>query len=146
MTVVLDRGERDVLYRLLVTDLPDAGDISRELHDGHLRAAGRLRQIFDEDVLLLDLLDWDEQGDRDSYPITLPAEQTEQIFQRLYTRIMSDVEEAMSVLLQQHPLVDALEAARICTHVLRTARLMAEDTAGRRASLACDVPRRPHCA
>jgi hypothetical protein len=143
MAVVLDRAQRDVLYRFVVLDLPDMGDISRELDRGNLGAAQRLRKRFDENIMLLDLLDWGESGERDSYKLSLPSEHAEAIFERLYGRIMCEVEAGVAALLD-HSVAAALEAARVCTEALRTVRSEAETS--RRAECLYEGQRRPDCA
>jgi DNA-binding XRE family transcriptional regulator len=127
MAVVLDRSQRDAVYRLVVRDLPDVGEIARALEAGNVAVAQRLRRRFDEDVLLLDLLDWGECGGRESYEIPLPAVQAEAIFARLYAGIMGEIEVAVSGLLDR-PVGRAIEAASICIGVVR--RLRAEGAAG----------------
>jgi predicted transcriptional regulator len=143
MAVVLDRAQRDAVYRFVVLDLPDLGDIARELEHGNPAAAQRLRRRFDEDVQLLDLLDWGEKGERESYEIAMPREEAEAIFTRLYARIMNDIEEAVSALLE-HPVGEALKAAGICTRVVRSLR--AAEREERSACRLHEVPRRPDCA
>lgn len=142
MAVVLDRVQRDVLYRFVVGDLPDVSDIARELNHGHAAEARRLRRRLDEDMRLLDLLGWDERGGRESYEIALPAQEVEAIFSRLRARIMSDIGEAMSALLG-HPVSEALAAAGICTSVVRSLQSTEGET--RAACHLREVPRRPEC-
>jgi len=144
MAVVLDCAQRDAVWRFVVADLPDVGDIGRELSSGNVETAQRLRRRFDEDVRLLDVLGWSQGGERQSYEITMPLRQAEAIFARLHARIMGSIEEAVSVLLDQ-PVGVTLEAAGICTEVLR--RLRGADGRPGRGDVRClyEGPRRPDC-
>jgi hypothetical protein len=145
MAVVLDRAQRDAVYRFVVADLPEIGDITSELDRGNVAMAQRLRHRFDEDVLLLDLLDWGEGGERQSYKLAMPKEQAEAIFGRLYASIISDVEEAMSALLG-HPIGATLEAAGICGDIMRRLRAESGSTTGRlEARCLYEGSRRPDC-
>jgi hypothetical protein len=139
MAVVLDRVQRDVLYRFVVGDLPDVSDIARELNYGHATEARRLRRRLDEDMRLLDLLGWGERGGPESYEIALPAEEAKAIFSRLRARIMSDIHEAMSTLLG-NPVSEALAAAGICASVVPST-----EGETRTACHLHAVPRRPEC-
>lgn len=80
--MVLDRVQRDALYQFVLTDLVGMGDVAIVIRQGEVAEARRLRYQFEEDLRLLDVLDWQEAGDRDSYELVL-SEETVRVCGRL---------------------------------------------------------------
>ncbi len=142
MAVVLDRSQRDAVHRFVVSDLHEIGDFGRALEAGSLAAAGALRLRFDQDLRLLDLLGWAREDDRQRYELTLSAAEIRAVFSRLYQRATLEVEEGMSIL-QQLPIGEAVEAARVCGEVVLGLQPDADARPG--VSYLYDLPRRPAC-
>jgi hypothetical protein len=143
MAVVLDRSQRDAVHRFVVGELHEVGELGRALESGNLAVAGALRLRFDQDVRLLDLLGWAKADDRDRYELTMSAAEIRAVFSRLYQRATLEVEEGMSIL-QQLPIGEAVEAARVCGEVVLG--LQPEDGDSRpTVSYLYDLPRRPAC-
>lgn len=118
MAVVLDRGQREALYRFVVGDLHDLDGIARELADGNVGAAQALRRHFELVMRLLDVLGWAEQDEREHFRLTLEKSELQAVFTRLYQRAMLEIAEGMEIV-QQLPIGEAVEAARVCSEVVR---------------------------
>ncbi len=118
MAVVLDRAQRDAVHRFVVLDLYDVGIVGRELDEGKVASAQALRQRFDEDARLLDALGWAMQDSRQRFELSMPAAEIRAVFTRLYQRATLEVEEGMAIV-QQLPIAQAAEAARVCGEVMR---------------------------
>jgi hypothetical protein len=141
MAVVLDRAQRDAVWRFVVADLPDVGDLGRELNHGDVEAARRLRRRFDEDVRLLDLLGWSKDGDRQSYEIAIPTAQAEVAVCADHGRRRgSDGGAAGSA-----HWGDVGGGAAICTEILRSLRAADGRPDRGEAHGLYDGPRRPDC-
>jgi hypothetical protein len=68
MNVVMNREQRDAMYRFVISDLEDE-DIGRLLKEGKVKQAHQLRLLFDQDFWLLDKLGWVAAGAHESYEI-----------------------------------------------------------------------------
>lgn len=68
MKVVMDRDQRDAMYRYVICDL-DSEDIAGLLKEGKVKEAHELRRRFDQDFWLLDKLGWVAAGVRESYEV-----------------------------------------------------------------------------
>ena len=121
MAVVLDGAQREALYRFVVGDLHNIDSIARELDDGNVGAAQALRRHFELDMRLLDMLGWAEQDERESYRLTLGEAEIQAVFARLYQRAMLEIAEGMEIV-QQLPIGEAVEAAQVCSEVVRGLR------------------------
>lgn len=68
MKIVIDRDQRDAVYRFVIDDL-DGEDIGRLLREGKVKQAHELRRQFDQDFWLLDQLGWVAVGVNESYEV-----------------------------------------------------------------------------
>jgi hypothetical protein len=144
MAVVLERVQRDAVHRFVVLDLYDVGIIGRELEEGKVASAQALRQRFDENARLLDALGWAQQDDRQRFDLPMPAAEIRTVFTRLYQRATLEVEEGMAIV-QQLPIGQAAEAARICSEVMQSIGQVRQLEARSSATGLHEVRRRPEC-
>ena len=91
-SVVLDRRERDVLYRAVKLDLSGIGDISLMLSVWRGEAARELRDQYVADMRLLDDLSWDRLDPRKSYELTMPRDQLERTIRRHHELAVGSLE------------------------------------------------------
>jgi hypothetical protein len=68
MKVVMDRDQRDAMYRFVICDL-DGEDVAGLLKEGKVKKAHELRRRFDQGVWLLDQLGWVAVGVHDRYEV-----------------------------------------------------------------------------
>lgn len=93
MALVLNRAQRDAVYRFVVSDLARAGGLALALEEGEITTAERLRQQFDQAVRLLDQIEWTQVGSRDRYEVVLAEADVQGLFERLYedsTRVINE--------------------------------------------------------
>jgi hypothetical protein len=91
--MLLNRGQRDALYQLVVTDLVGVGDVALLLQAGRVAQAQRLRVRFEEDSRLLDLLGWRAAEDRCRYELAR-SEESVRVLGRLCAAARELIEEA----------------------------------------------------
>ncbi|HWX43928.1 MAG TPA: hypothetical protein VNY52_01235 [Solirubrobacteraceae bacterium] len=117
--MVLDRVQRDALRQFVVADLAGVGDVAIVLEQGEVAEALRLRNQFEEDLRLLDLLGWQAVGDRDSYELA-PSDEAVRVLGRLHARAAGLIARTVS----EFPGADLNEAVRVaetCALMLRGA-------------------------
>jgi hypothetical protein len=68
MKVVMDRDQRDAMYRFIVCDL-DSKSIATLLREGKVSDARTLRRHFEHDMWLLDELGWIANGLHERYEV-----------------------------------------------------------------------------
>jgi hypothetical protein len=93
MALVLNRAQRDAVYRFVVSDLARAGGLALALEEGEITTAERLRQQFDQAVRLLEQIEWTQVGSRDRYEVVLAEADVQGLFERLYedsTRVINE--------------------------------------------------------
>ena len=93
MALVLNRAQRNAVYRFVVSDLARAGCVAAALEEGEIATAERLRRQFDQAVRLLDQIEWIHAGSRDRYEVTLAEADAQGLFERLHedaTRVIND--------------------------------------------------------
>jgi hypothetical protein len=115
--MVLDRVQRNALYQFVVTDLVGVGDIALALQAGNVPQARRLRQRFEEDLLLLDLLGWRCDEGKDRYELDVSAGMRVALV-RLRTNAREVIEDAAEEF-RQDTLDEALDVVEACSVLLR---------------------------
>jgi hypothetical protein len=93
MALVLNRAQRDAVYRFVVSDLARAGSLAIALEEGEIASAERLRQQFEQAVRLLDQIEWIHASSRDRYEVVLAEADVQGLFERLYedsTRVINE--------------------------------------------------------
>lgn len=115
--MVLDRTQRDSLHQFVVTDLAGVGDVAIVLQNGEVAEALRLRNRFEEDSRLLDVLGWQATGDRDSYEL-MPSEEAVRVLGRLYAAATALIARTVAEFAGED-LGDALQVAEACAAALR---------------------------
>ncbi len=118
--MVLDRAQRDALRQFLVTDLAGVGDVAIVLQEGEVAEALRLRNQFEEDLRLLDLLGWQATGDRDCFELT-PSEEVVRVLGRLHVRATGLIASTVAEF-DGEDLNEALRVAETCATALRGLR------------------------
>lgn len=93
MAFVLDRLQRDAVYRFVVSDLAEVGGLAGALEVDEINRARWLRRNFDQATQLLDQIGWQKVGSRECYEVVLSAADALALFGRLYeqsTRVIND--------------------------------------------------------
>ncbi len=88
-------AQRDAVYRQILDQMANAGDLKLLIEQGDLGAAGRLaRQVSDDLQLVLDALGWGETSSSGGgcVELDLPPEQLRRTFTRLLERAVEDRE------------------------------------------------------
>jgi hypothetical protein len=132
--MVLDRAQRDALRQFLVTDLAGVGDVAIVLQEGEVAEALRLRNQFEEDLRLLDLLGWQTAGDRDRYELGT-SEEAVRVLGRLHIRATGLIARTVAEF-DGEDLNEALRVAETCATALRGLRSRGGETEERRQT--CD--------
>lgn len=114
--MVLDRVQRNALYQFVVTDLVGVGDIALALQAGNVPQARRLRQRFEEDLLLLDLLGWRCDDGKDRYELDVSAGMQVALV-RLRTSAREMIDEAAAEF-RRDTLDEALDVVEACSVLL----------------------------
>jgi hypothetical protein len=84
-TTTIDRCQRDGLYELVRNHLGSVGDLFDALErDKDFATAARLGLEFGEDFRLLEDIGWRPSEDRETFELTIPADDLTQLFKRLY--------------------------------------------------------------
>ncbi len=93
MAFVLDRLQRDALYRFVISDLAEVAGLVSALEADEINRACWLRRNFDQATQLLDQIGWQKVGSRECYEVALSAADALALFGRLYeraTRVIND--------------------------------------------------------
>jgi hypothetical protein len=105
MAIVMNREQRDAVYRFVVSDLAEVGNLAVALEEDEIVRAQQLRRHFDQGVQLLDQIEWEKAGTRDRYEVALAAADALGIFGRLHesaTRVINDgISEFANVMLKE---------------------------------------------
>jgi hypothetical protein len=110
MKVVMDRDQRDAMYRFVIDDL-DGEDIARLLKEGKVKEAHELRRRFDQDFWLLDKLGWVAAGVHKRYEVEFPEGNLPILARfRLAARAVVDESEAG---FDDQALIDALYVSQV---------------------------------
>jgi hypothetical protein len=115
--MVLDRTQRDALHQFVVADLAGVGDVAIALENGEVAEALRLRNRFEEDARLLDLLGWQVAADRDSYELAASQEAVRALG-RLHAKATGLIAHTVAEF-DGDDLSDALQVAEACATALR---------------------------
>lgn len=115
--MVLDRTQRDALHQFVVTDLAGVGDVAIVLQNGEVAEALRLRNRFEEDLRLLDLLGWQATGERDRYEL-MPSDEAVRVLGRLHAKATALIARTVTEFAGED-LGDALQVAEACVTALR---------------------------
>jgi hypothetical protein len=84
-TITIDCDQRDGLYELVRNHLGGIGDVWIALEDNQdYAAAERLAREFAEDFRLLGDIGWRPSEDRESFELTIPADELAQPLKRLH--------------------------------------------------------------
>lgn len=75
MAIELTREERDAVRNEILTSLTEVSDFITYLDHGEIAKARRVSDKFHEYVALLDDLGWDADDARESFEVTVPAEE-----------------------------------------------------------------------
>ena len=121
--------QRDAVYRQILDQMANAGDLRLLIDQGELGAAGQLaREVSDDLQLVLDALGWGETSSGDSVELDLPPEQLRRTFARLLERAIEDREASSQAQTEtQAPYERALLVIETCDQVLA---VVGEDTHG----------------
>ena len=85
--------QRDAVYRQILDQMANAGDLRPLIEQGDLDAAGRLaREVSDDLQLVLDALGWGETSGGGGVELDLPPGQLRRTFARLLERAVEDWE------------------------------------------------------
>lgn len=117
MGALLADSQRDAVYRFILFDLNDMGDMATLLRGGEVEQARLLRCRFEEDMLLLDQIGWEQTGKRPAYALTLPSDEIRAIFRRLLTQATQVINESLAEFATQM-LGDAFSMVEIAEIVL----------------------------
>jgi hypothetical protein len=115
--MVLDRVQRDALRQFLVTDLAGVGDMAIVLQRGEVGEALRLRDRFEEDLRLLDLLGWEARGGRESYELAL-SDEAVRVLGRLHSRATGLIARTVAEF-DDEELSKSMQVAEACAVALR---------------------------
>jgi hypothetical protein len=126
MALVLNRAQRDAVYRFVVSDLARAGGVAVALEEGEVAIAERLRRQFDQAVRVLDQIEWIQAGSRDRYEVALAAADAQGIFERLHedaTRVINEaITEFADAVLKEAFSVAEVSGTVLGRHTARPAR------------------------
>jgi hypothetical protein len=119
MAIVLNRAQRNAVYRFVVSDLARAGDLATVLEEDQIASAEQLRQHFDQAVRLLDEIEWTPAGTRDRYEVEFATVDGRGIFERMHTDATGVISEAITEFADA-VLKEAVCAAEVLGAVLGT--------------------------
>jgi hypothetical protein len=119
--------QRDALYRQILDQMANAGDLRLLVAQGDLSAAGRLaREVSDDLQLVSDALGWKETSSGGGVELDLPPEQLRRTFARLLERAIEDWEASSQAPAEaEAPYERALLVIETCDQVLAA---VGEDT------------------
>jgi hypothetical protein len=121
--------QRDAVYRQILDQMANAGDLRLLITQGDLSAAGRLaREVSDDLQLVSDALGWRETSSGGDVELDLPPEQLRRTFARLLQRAIEDREASSREPTEAEvPYERALLVIETCDQVLAA---VGEDTRG----------------
>jgi hypothetical protein len=118
--------QRDAVYRQILDQMANAGDLRLLVAQGDLSAAGRLaREVSDDLQLVSEALGWRETSRGDGVELDLPPEQLRRTFARLLERAIEDREVSSQPAGAGVPYERALLVIETCDQVLAA---VGEDT------------------
>jgi hypothetical protein len=82
--IAIDRKQREAIYEEVTDHLSGLGDVHITLRQGDHATAQRLRREFDQDLRLLDDLGWAEDDSRESFELTMQADELTRVIRRLH--------------------------------------------------------------
>jgi hypothetical protein len=93
MAFVLDRLQRDAVYRFVLSDLAAVRGLAGALEEDEINRARWLCRNLEQATQLLDQIGWEKVGSRECYEVVLSAADALALFGRLYdraTRLIND--------------------------------------------------------
>lgn len=121
-------AQRDAVYRQILDQMANAGDLRLLVAQGELSAAGRLaREVSDDLQLVSDALGWRETSSGGGVELDLPPDQLRRTFARLLERAVEEREASSQAPTEeaQAPYERALLVIETCDQVLA---VVGEDT------------------
>jgi hypothetical protein len=115
LTLILEQDQRNAVYRFVVADLEETGEITTLLKTGKIDHAQRLRRRVEQDAWLLDELGWSATEPDEHYEVELSDDDTTAIFGRFCHAADIIVENSeTNPNLSEQELIDALYMLRLC--------------------------------
>lgn len=117
MAIILEKSQRDGVYKFLLYDLSNVSEIHIALKRGEIEEARVLRQRLEEDLRLLDQIGWEKDSDQAAFGITLPSDEIRSIFTHLREEAIKVINDAMTEFANQM-LTEAYAVTETCSVVL----------------------------
>jgi hypothetical protein len=114
--LVIDRRARDALHGTLLAEISSIGDIWIHLTADRPQQAERLRRQQEQNMRLLDDLEWTQESIHDRFQITMSTHSLRKTLERLYwitAAVLSDTTE-----LQQQAVHQSTRTQQICSELL----------------------------